>query len=33
MLRTLCLVIDWTSMEPEYLIALVRHIKGECDIE
>ncbi len=33
MLRTLCLVIDWTSMEPEYLIALLRHIKGECDIQ
>jgi hypothetical protein len=33
MLRTLCLVIDWTSMEPEYLIALLRNIKGECDIE
>ena len=32
MLRTLCLVIDWTSMEPEYLIALLRRIKGECDI-
>lgn len=31
-LRTLCLVIDWTSMEPEYLVALIRDIKGGCDI-
>jgi hypothetical protein len=32
MLRTLCLVIDWATKEPEYLIALLRHMKGESDI-
>lgn len=30
-LTTLCLVIDWTTNEPETLIALLRHIKGKCD--
>lgn len=32
-LRTLSLIIDWSSMEPEYLIALLRHIKGKCDFD
>jgi hypothetical protein len=30
---TLCLVIDWTSEEPEHLIAVLRAIKGNCDIQ
>lgn len=28
---TLCIVIDWASDEPEYLHALLLHIKGGCD--
>lgn len=31
MIATLCLEIDWTTDEPEYLIALLRHVKGKCD--
>jgi hypothetical protein len=31
-LNMLGLVIDWTTNEPETLIALLRHIKGECDL-
>lgn len=33
MSNTLCLVIDWTTEEPEYLIALLRGIKGKCDLK
>lgn len=32
-LRTLSIIIDWTTEEPEYLIALLRHIKGHCDFD
>lgn len=32
-LRTLSIIIDWTTEEPEYLIALLRHIKGKCDFQ
>ena len=30
---TLCITIDWTTNEPEHLIALLRHIKGTCDLD
>ena len=33
MVCTLCLVIDWTTEEPEYLIAVLRAIKGKCDFQ
>jgi len=33
MAAVLCLVIDWTTEEPEYLIALLRQIKGKCDFQ
>jgi len=33
MVGTLCLVIDWTTEEPEYLIAVLRAIKGKCDFQ
>ena len=32
-LHTLCIIIDWTTKEPEYLVALLRHIKGKCDFD
>ncbi|MCB1129556.1 MAG: hypothetical protein KDN05_00405 [Verrucomicrobiae bacterium] len=31
-LHIVALVIDWTTVEPEYLAALLRQIKGECDL-
>lgn len=31
-LGTLALVIDWTTDEPDYLAALLREIKGGCDL-
>lgn len=33
MAAVLCLAIDWTTEEPEYLIALLRQIKGKCDFQ
>ena len=33
MTATMCLEIDWATEEPEYLIALLRHIKGKCDLQ
>ncbi len=30
-LHTAKLLIDWTTQEPEHLIALLRHYRGECD--
>lgn len=30
-LHTAKLLIDWTTQEPEHLVALLRHYRGECD--
>lgn len=30
---TISLTIDWTTEEPEHLVALLRQIKGKCDFQ